>query len=273
MSRLKLLLLSGTVVLTGFAGVAVAQNATVATKTQDRLPVRIEMAATYPFIPVEADGLGGHPAREESRPLRLAGMERPDGPMMHPGMPGPDDDPHAAHMDRRFGPPPPDADEAGPEAEDGPQARGPGWHRGRHGPGMGPGMGAGMGPGMMGRPMRPFPGPGMQRPGPLAFAGTLAAAETALGIRADQIDAWRAFTDALQAAATPPLPPPAAASADTPPSPLAAFAARLASRGEAGARLSQSLAALKEKLRPDQLARFEALEPELLPGPRWHHRR
>lgn len=256
MSRLKLLLLSGTVVLTGFAGIAVAQNATAATKTQDRLPVRIEMAATSPFTPAEPDGLSGHPAREESRPPRLAQM--PDHPMMRPGMSGPD----GGHMGRGFGPP--EADEDGPDAEDGAAARGPGWHRGPHGPGMTPGMG---------RPMPPFPGPGMQRPGPLAFAGTLAAAETALGIRADQLDAWRAFTDALQAAATPPLPPPAAASGETAPSPLAAFAARLTSRGEVGTRLSQSLAALKEKLRPDQLARFEALEPELLPGPRWHHRR
>ncbi|MDI4658097.1 hypothetical protein K9U41_17000, partial [Xanthobacter autotrophicus] len=48
------------------------------------------------------------------------------------------------------------------------------------------------------RPPRP-PHP-RDAAGPLGLAQTLAAAETAIGVRPNQMEAWRDFTDALQAA-------------------------------------------------------------------------
>ncbi len=79
---------------------------------------------------------------------------------------------------------------------------------GRHHPG--PGMygmhdGRGMGPdgdrfARMGRHHRHHRDGNMQ----MRLAGKLAAAETALGIRSDQLDAWRDFTSKLIAFATPP---------------------------------------------------------------------
>ncbi|WP_238120483.1 MULTISPECIES: Spy/CpxP family protein refolding chaperone [unclassified Xanthobacter] len=123
-----------------------------------------------------------------------------------------------------------------------------------------------------GRRMGP---PGPPPPGPLALAGRLAAAETAIGIRVDQLDVWRDFTDALQATATPPRParrPARPARSDTaeadapaPFSGIEAMASRLQERGKAGEQLAKATAALKAKLTPAQLERVARLGPALMP--------
>jgi len=96
----------------------------------------------------------------------------------------------------------------------------------------------------------------------LSFARNLAAAETALGIRSEQLDSWRAFTDALQAAVIP-APPPEPA----PASPVEGFAAHLKAEGASGERLRLALDGLRARLNKDQLARFAQLEPALVPPP------
>ena len=70
---------------------------------------------------------------------------------------------------------------------------------------MGPGPHSWYG-GKMARCSAPYPGPRFGhgwhgRPGPDRMAKKLAAAETEIGIRANQLDAWRDFTDALLATA------------------------------------------------------------------------
>ncbi|GLK56701.1 hypothetical protein JOD31_002734 [Methylopila capsulata] len=106
-------------------------------------------------------------------------------------------------------------------------------------------------PGPHGRPHGPF-GP----LGPLGLAAKLSVEETAIGIRAAQLDAWRDYADALQAVLAPPPPPPP--SKDVAKDPFAlpeALASHAEERGKAGTALKTAVATLRSQLTPEQVVR------------------
>ena len=116
---------------------------------------------------------------------------------------------------------------------------------------------------------RPPPGMPPAMGGPFApphLASLLSASETLLGIRTDQLDAWRDFTDAFLALAQPPRP----STPSETPEPFARPAA-LASKVMADGKKAEALAAaidrLKAKLSPAQLERAAQLDAQLLPPP------
>lgn len=133
------------------------------------------------------------------------------------------------------------------------------------------------------------PSPG--RFGPLALATRLAALETYVGITAGQLDAWRAYTDALQALAVPPRPePPPGPRPDLGPArgpepkppgppPNAAMPQDVESlpgenlardaliRGEAAQRLIAAAETLRGMLKPEQIERLRRAGPMLPPPP------
>ncbi|QTL01742.1 hypothetical protein J5J86_13055 [Aquabacter sp. L1I39] len=117
------------------------------------------------------------------------------------------------------------------------------------------------------QPPRPVGPPPL--PGPARLAQLLAAAETYVGVKADQIDAWRTFTDA--AIALVPQPPAGApARTDEPFARASEMAGRLASEGKKAEQLLAAIQQLKTKLTPAQLqrvAQFEAMLPPPPPPP------
>lgn len=106
-----------------------------------------------------------------------------------------------------------------------------------------------------------FQGPGAHGPD-LRLAEQLSAAETLIGVRSEQLDVWRDYTNALLALLQPPMPPavsPQAGGEATAPKPFDRET-RLIQDAEQRAAKAQTLAksidALKVKLTPDQLTRL-----------------
>jgi hypothetical protein len=128
----------------------------------------------------------------------------------------------------------------------------------------------------------PLPGPGpkfrageapRQHFGPGRLAARLNAAETEIGIRSNQLDAWRDFTDALIATMTPPWlqhgpeagAPGAAPSTQTtePFARVQRLAENAIERGHHAEDLAKAIDALKSKLTPEQLTKVADIEARL----------
>lgn len=104
---------------------------------------------------------------------------------------------------------------------------------------------------------------GMDHGGPLKLAEKLSAMETAIGIRADQINVWRDFTDALQAVMQPPKPPMPQDSNAGPDAfeRVAAMADDVSEKGKRAEKLKAAIEALRASLSPEQLVRAKQVEP------------
>jgi LTXXQ motif family protein len=138
---------------------------------------------------------------------------------------------------------------------------------GEPGRGMGPGPHSWYGGKMM-RCKAQHAGPGFGHGwhgggGPDMLARRLGMMETEIGIRTNQLDAWRDFTDALLATAKPPFGPNASTQASDGKEPFA-LAQRLAdnaiARAKSGQDLLKAVDALRTKLTPEQLTKVAELE-------------
>lgn len=131
------------------------------------------------------------------------------------------------------------------------------------------------GPDGIGGPGRPGPGWRHRPDFKMKLARDLAGLETLIGIRADQLDAWRDYTSALLAVAEPPRPPMPTMdrAADGPGKGPEAFApaehladAAIA-RADAAEKLKSAITALRDKLTPEQVALLQQAERRMGPPP------
>ncbi|SHE87335.1 hypothetical protein SAMN02745157_1122 [Kaistia soli DSM 19436] len=105
----------------------------------------------------------------------------------------------------------------------------------------------------------------------MRLAERLAGAETLVGIKSDQIDAWRDYTSALIDLFTPPTPPahptagPGGAGADNAFARQEQIAQRMKARAAKADALLQAITALRAKLTPQQIDRLSTIE--LFPRP------
>jgi hypothetical protein len=115
-------------------------------------------------------------------------------------------------------------------------------------------------------------GPGAMPPH-MQLAEMLAAAEPGIGIRSGQLDAWRQYTDALQAVLRPPAPPAPPAPGTGGPAPFtfsAAVATDMMEKSKKAEALLAAIDNLRKTLTPEQLERakmFDLLPPSGGPRP------
>jgi len=120
-----------------------------------------------------------------------------------------------------------------------------------------------------GGPDKPGPGWGRRPDFRMKLARDLAGLETLIGIRADQLDAWRDYTSALLAVAEPPRPPMPPADGKGPEAfaPAERLADAAIARGDAAETLKSAITVLRDRLSPEQIALLQQAERHIGPPP------